>query len=164
MAAARFFIPNVQEFFNDLLRLLQQCHHCLQENVDGGTAEFLGRRLEEYQRTLRVMYGRVRESRQYSARLIQDIEQLLHIIDRKLEALEALYRYNNFRGGANQISLSSEEDVPLCTPVRSGNAGRPRYEVTQEQILGLRDSLGFRWVDIANILGLSVRTLNRRRQ
>ena len=41
---------------------LQQCELCCQENSDGGLVEFLRRRLEEYQRTLRVMYGRVRES------------------------------------------------------------------------------------------------------
>jgi len=41
------------------------------ENSDGGHAEFLARRLEEYQRTLRVIYGRVRESDQEN-QLTQD--------------------------------------------------------------------------------------------
>ena len=62
MASNRFYIPNANEFFEGLLSLLHQCGDCLNENTDGGHAEFLARRLEEYQRTLRVMYGRVTES------------------------------------------------------------------------------------------------------
>ena len=42
----------------------------------GGGAEFLARRLEEYQRTLRVIYGRVRESDQEN-QLTQDLERLM---------------------------------------------------------------------------------------
>ena len=55
------YIPNANEFFESLLSLLQQCGDCVNENTDGGHAEFLAMRLEEYQRTLRVMYGRVTE-------------------------------------------------------------------------------------------------------
>ena len=62
MASNHFYIPNANEFFEGLLSLLYQCGDCLNENTDGGHAEFLARRLEEYQRTLRVMYGRVMES------------------------------------------------------------------------------------------------------
>ena len=57
-------IPNVNEVFEGLLSLLQQCGDCVNENTDGGQAEFLARRLEQYQRTLRVMCGRVTESAQ----------------------------------------------------------------------------------------------------
>ena len=39
----------------------------------GGHAEFLARRLEEYQRTLRVIYGRVKESDQEN-QLTQNLE------------------------------------------------------------------------------------------
>ena len=70
MASNRFYIPNVNEFFEGLISLLQQCGDCVNENTDGGHAEFLARRLEEYQRTLRVMYGRVTESAQdYCSRI-----------------------------------------------------------------------------------------------
>ena len=44
------------------------------------------------------------------------------------------------------------------------NAERPRYEIRQEQIHELRRALGFRWVDIARMLGMSPRTLSRQRQ
>ena len=70
MASNRFYIPNVNEFFEGLLSLLQQCGDCVNENTDGGHGEFLARRLEEYQCTLRVMYGRVTESTQdYCSRI-----------------------------------------------------------------------------------------------
>ncbi|XP_067040491.1 uncharacterized protein [Acropora muricata] len=55
MAANRFFVPNTEAFFKGLAALLQQCGLCCPENSDGGLAEFLARRLEEYQRTLRVI-------------------------------------------------------------------------------------------------------------
>ena len=56
-----FYIPKVNEFFEGLISLLQQRGDCVNENTDGGDAEFLARHLgEEYKRTLRVMYGRVR--------------------------------------------------------------------------------------------------------
>ena len=70
MASNRFYIPKVNEFFEGLISLLQQCGDCVNENTDGGHAEFLARRLDEYQRTLRVMYGRVTESAQDYCRRI----------------------------------------------------------------------------------------------
>ena len=73
MASNHFYIPNASEFFEGLLSLLYQCGDCLNENTDRGHAEFLERRLEEYQRTLRVMYGRVMESVQGN-QLTQDLE------------------------------------------------------------------------------------------
>ena len=80
MASNRFYIPSADEFFEArLLSLLQQCRHCLHENSDGGHAEFLARRVEEYQRTLRVIYGRVRESDQEN-QLTQDLERLMQVI------------------------------------------------------------------------------------
>ena len=63
----RFYIPNASEFFEGLISLLQHCRDRVKENTDGGHAEFLARRQEEYQRTLCdlwVMYGRVTESAQ----------------------------------------------------------------------------------------------------
>ena len=91
MASNRFYIPNADEFFEArLLSLLQQCRDCLHENSDGGHAEFLARRLEEYQRTLRVIYGRVRESDQEN-QLTQDLERLMQVIGTRFQSLATLY-------------------------------------------------------------------------
>lgn len=42
--------------------------------------------------------------------------------------------------------------------------GRPPFAISVEQIQALREGEGFRWTDIARILGVSTRTLSRRRQ
>ena len=41
MASNRFYIPNVNELFEGLISLLQQCGDCVNENTDGGHGEFL---------------------------------------------------------------------------------------------------------------------------
>ena len=97
MASNRFYIPNANEFFEGLLSLLHQCGDCLNENTDGGHAEFLARRLEEYQRTLRVMYGRVTESVQGN-QLTQDLELLMQVVDSRLQSLATLYSDYHYQG------------------------------------------------------------------
>ena len=59
----------------------------------------------------------------------------------------------------NELLMSLRK---LFTLERSGNAERRRYEIRQEQIHGLREVLGFRWVDIARMVGMSPRTFCRR--
>ena len=46
--AMNFFIPNVEEFFETILSLFNQSNGCL-ELRDGDQAEFLSRRLEQYE-------------------------------------------------------------------------------------------------------------------
>ena len=36
MASNRFYIPNVNEFFEGLISLLQHCEDCVKENTDEG--------------------------------------------------------------------------------------------------------------------------------
>ena len=91
MASNRCYIPNADEFFEArLLSLLQQCRDFLHENSDGGHAEFLARHLEEYQRTLRVIHGRVRESVKEN-QLTQDLERLMQVIGTRSHSLATLY-------------------------------------------------------------------------
>ena len=59
---------------------------------------------------------------------------------------------------------STRQNSQLFTLERSSNAERPRHEIRQDQIHRLSEELGFRWVDIARMLGMSPRTLSRRRQ
>ena len=127
-------------FETRLLYLLQQCRDCLHENSDGGHAEFLARRLEEYQRTLRVIYGRVGESDQEN-QLTQDLERLMQVIGTRLQSLATLYSDIYYQGSTEQSNTL--ENSLLFALERSGNAGRLRYEIRQEQIHGLRESLGF---------------------
>ena len=156
MAVRRLYIPNVEEFFDDFLQLIQRCNECLQGGANGGLAEFLGRRLDEYQRSLRVMYGHLRDFRNNSPDLLNDFEHLLNMVGQIKNSLESLYS----DGNVGELPVNDA----LCTTVNDGFVGRPRFEFTQEQIQMLRHRLGFRWVDIATILGISSRTLSRRRQ
>ena len=153
MAASQFYIPDLEEFFTNFMQLLRQCLDCLRENVNGGLAEFLGRRLEEFQRSLRVIYARVEEFRRDSQELLNDVEQLLEIVSHIKQNLELLYTDDFFE--------EPQSNAALCTTVNNGLPGRPRYHLTQDQIQTLRYDLGFNWVDIAGIMpqssALSVR-------
>ncbi len=59
---------------------------------------------------------------------------------------------------------SNQQFNVLGEEVRLGFVGRPRTEITQEQIVLLRNRLGFTWADIARMFGVFTRTLNRHRQ
>ena len=55
------------------------------------------------------------------------------------------------------------EPLVHVTVTRSGLVGRPRLQVLQEHLQTLHNDAGFRWADIGRILGISDRTLRRRR-
>ena len=101
------------------------------KHSDGGHAEFLARRLEEYQRTLRVICGRVGEWDQEN-QLTQDMERLMEVIGTRLQSLATLYSDIYYQGSTKQSKTL--ENSMLFALERSGNAGRPRYEIRQEQI------------------------------
>ena len=115
MASNRFYIPKVNEFFEGLISLLQHCGDCVNENTDGGHAEFLARRLEEYQRTLRVMYRRVTESAQdYCSRInfnTQDLERLIQIMNSGLQSLATLNSDFHYEGNTERGKYYAEFTV-----------------------------------------------------
>ena len=53
-AATNIFVPNAEEFFLNVLFVFHQCTACL-DLRNGDQAEFLSRRVEHYEETLRVM-------------------------------------------------------------------------------------------------------------
>lgn len=161
MAADNFFIPNAEEFFASILSIFSQCTECLDVR-DGDQAELLSRRLEQYEETLRVMYQRITESRPDQGALRCDIEQLLNALRRILERLESLYCDNNEENDYEDITTGSSAGI--SSPAYSGLVGRPSFTIAVEQIQALREGVFFRWTDIARILGVSTRTLSRRRQ
>lgn len=161
-ASNRFFIPNVEEFFTSVLSVFNQCTICLEMGGDGDEAELLARRMEQYEATLRVMYQRITENRPDQQDLAYDLEQLMAAIRQILERLEDLY-CDNSEIGDDEV-LTAGADASLSFPTQSGRVGRPPFGITEEQIRALREDVGFRWTDIARILGVSARTLSRRRQ
>ena len=60
------FLHNVEEFFETILSLFNQSNASL-ELQDGDQAEFLSRRLEQYEKTLRIMYQRLTETSETTA-------------------------------------------------------------------------------------------------
>ncbi len=52
----------------------------------------------------------------------------------------------------------------IYTPtIRFHDRGRPKFDIDIDQVIHLR-CIGFKWNDIAKSLGISIRTLHRRRQ
>ena len=86
----------------------------------------------------------------------------MQVMDSRLQSLATIYSDFHYQG-STEVS-STTQNSRLFTLERSGNAGRPRYEIRQERIHVLREALGFRWIDIARILGMSSRTLTWRTQ
>ena len=78
----------------------------------------------------------------------------MQIVRNTVENLNTLYRE------IGPLVLSSNNDnygdgEPFrCELVLSGGTGRPRFNITKEQIVVLRERLGFRWTDIASILNV----------
>ena len=97
-AAMNFFIPSVEEFFQTILSLFNQSNACL-ELRDGDQAEFLSRRLEQYEQTLRVMYQRLLNGNMFSAprqeAIRHDVQQLMNALRQLLVRLESPYCHKN---------------------------------------------------------------------
>ena len=85
---------------------MQHCGDCVKENTDGGHAEFLARRQEEYQRPLCdlwVMYGRVTESA-HENQLTQDLELLMQVMNSRLQSLAKLNSDFHYQGHTEESS------------------------------------------------------------
>ena len=76
----------------------------MNENTDGGHGQFLARRLEEYQRSMQVMYGRVTELAQAN-QLTQDLELLMQVMDSRLQSLATLYSDFHYQGSTEESSI-----------------------------------------------------------
>ena len=63
----------------------------------------------------------------------------------------------------DEVDVSRRADRRSAVTERYGLQGRPRVVVTEQQLQTLHEVCGFRWNDIAETLGVSNRTLKRRR-
>ena len=93
------------------------------------------------------------ESRRDQITFVRDLEILIETMGNLLEALGA-------RGLDADCEIDGQNFSPsLSTSLgRTGRMRRPRYIITETQIRMLREE-GFRWVDVARILGVSPITL-----
>ena len=76
------------------MSLFKQSNACL-ELRDGDQTEFLSRRLEQYEQTLRVMYQCLTETCPRQEEIRHEVEQLMNAQRQLLVRLESLYCYNN---------------------------------------------------------------------
>ena len=151
------WLPSFNEFFFSLGRLIQNCEEQL-NSASCDTSEFLFRRLDEYERTLSTLISRFGESFGHLQSQQNCLANLSHLL-RRTSFLRAHFERHCFL-------QTDEEEIqePSTAQVESHDLpGRPRFAVSREQLEALHRDCGFRWSDIARTLGLSDRTLRRRR-
>ena len=157
MQGARIWLPNIGRFFVSLGSLITSAQaQRLTASYD--SAEFFGRRLQENERTLAILTFRIEESFPNEVRLINDLNELHCIVN---ELTRDFVRIVEECERDTLPSLQCNERLLGVT--RSGLVGRPRLQVLQEHLQTLHDDADFRWADIGRILGISERTLRRRR-
>ena len=127
---------------------------------DLGLAERLVERSEECAEVLRAIHGRVHE--RVNTPPVPGI--LVSVLDDVCTVLTAL---SEFMGHYEEIVERELTCIPPITssgcPVQqSGSVGRPRYRIDEQQIEAMIE-LGCSYEQMAAILGISSRTLRRRR-
>ncbi len=151
--AARW-LPNIEEFFESYCRVLTDGGNIV--DVEDDRADFFARRIEDYEQTLRVVAARLVEAIPNQLFLHNNISRLLNISADVRARLQdrALERENREFEALGEIYQAPVE--------RSANQGRPRMALNGADANDLH-RLGFPWTDIARMLGVSCRTLRRRR-
>jgi hypothetical protein len=154
----RIWLPNTDDFFRELVNFVVNAE---QNRAACDSPDFYCRRLEQYQHTLSVLTRRITESYHTEQELISNLEVLLNYLNTLRNQFEALSEI--FDRTSAQNLLQESYDQSICLPEYNGRVGRPRIHVTQEQLNILHNTAGFRWADIGRILGVSERTIRRRR-
>ena len=135
---ARIWLPNTEDFFTELLHFVANAQ---QNRTACDSPGFYSRRLEEYQRTLSLLTARIAES----------------------YPMEQHVRVESYDRACDQDLLQESYHHTICVPEYRGRVGRPGINVTLQQLNALHNEAGFRWADVSRILGVSERTIRRRR-
>ena len=149
----------IQIRFYSLGRLLESCK---EQYISRDSTEFLVRKLDEYARMLSILISIFSESYGHLSSQQPCLRNLYFLLVQTLSYLEQFQR---------EISLQEDTENNLDFPdLRPGlaweisnNAGRPRMFVTREQLETLHEQCHLHWNDIARNLGISERTIRRRR-
>ncbi|XP_044171565.1 uncharacterized protein LOC122955897 [Acropora millepora] len=154
--------PNgLASFFAAARQLVSEVESYFSSDEDGNLdrLELLESRLEEACETLYVV---IQRSEDLSSQNPNNLEMAQFNAD-----MNGLCRHLNLLrshfGAQAAEERERDKELYLCPKENSGSAGRPRYLISAEQLQFLRD-LHFSWTKIAKILGLSRKTINRRRQ
>ena len=158
MQGARIWLPNIEGFFTSLGRLLESAEG--QRNTASyDSAEFFSRRLRENERTLVTLALRIEEAFPNEVEVISDLNELVFIMNELSRDFDRIVEDSE----RSTFSAPASLDDCLSAVARNGLVGRPRLQILQEQLQTLHNDASFRWADIGRILGISERTLRRRR-
>ena len=151
------WLPNNEEFFFGLVRLLETSENNL-NTASYDNSEFLFRRLDAYERTLSTLLNRMEETHSEAQNLIFDLHTLLG----RTSSFRSHYQRRFFlsfereRNGFSSLGSGLHRED-------NGGPGRPKLHITREQLHTLNIDAGFSWSEISRMLGISERTLRRRR-
>ena len=148
-------MATLDEFWNQLRHVFRQCErHYATEDVH--LAEQLLIRVEECESVLRALLGRMYDAVPRNQSIIEDVEYLLQNLCRFAEHIVDW----NLRSDIERPRLPAFQASPVF---RSNSGGRPAYAIHQEELESLIE-LGFSFHQIASMLGVSERTIRRRRE
>ena len=144
---AELTVEDVREILNGIEILCSRIAVCYDAS-DSVELETCGRRMEEYLRVLVAVSASQSMSSVlglYSGRIFNELVDCLAIL-------------------LNCISNTTfqRDKTGKCVPVSDSTGGRPGYDISKEQIETLREA-GMNWKSIASCLGVSERTIYRRR-
>ena len=146
----------MNEFWDHLHHVFRQCErHYATDDVN--LAEQLLIRVEECESVLRAILGRMYEVVPRNQAIIEDVEYLLQNLRRFAVHITDW----NLRSAIERPRLPSGQSCPVYR--RSNGRGRPSYLIHQEELEALIE-LGFSFNQIASMLGVSERTIRRRRE
>ena len=158
MQGARIWLPNIEGFFTSLGRLLESAEG--QRNTASyDSAEFFSRRLRENERTLVTLTLRIEEAFPNEVEVISDLNELVFLMNELSRDFDRIFEDSE----RSTFTAPSSLNDRLSTVARNGLVGKPRLQILQQQLQTLHNDAGFRWADIGRILGISERTLRRRR-
>lgn len=158
MQGARIWLPNIHGFFTSLGRLLESAEG-QRNTASSNTAEFFSRRLRENERTLVTLMLRIEEAFPDEVGVISDLNKLVLIMNELSRDFDRIVEDSERSTFTAPLSVNDH----LSAVARNCLVGRPRLQILQEQMQTLHNDAGFRWADIGRILGISERTLRRRR-
>lgn len=144
-------LGTLDSFWRLLQTTFRQCElHYLTNNQ--GLAEQLLIKVQDCQNVLRALLGRIYEVSNHQS-IVQDLEYILSALHHHSEHI-------------TEWTLLHEQSVITATipPQAEVNGrGRPSYQICKEDLESLLE-LGFNFQQIAKIIGVSVRTIRRRRE
>ena len=139
--------------FLDILNVGKDIYEDVQRMIfvtDSETAKKLRDHCVQFIDALLVVSRHLEESHQH---IMRDVYLVVDEFQKQIMRLEELH--NNFEQDGVQYSCPTESPCE--------GKGRPKLIIPQEQLEGLR-SLGFSWISISKMLGVSEKTLRRRRE